>query len=158
MRLVDALERADSPWCAIGGIAVNHWAEEPMATRYVDIVVDAESAEDAVAALKALGFQSERHAWSVNFKGRSSVSIQLSVEEGYLDYPSRAVAADVHGILMRVASLGDTLEGKLRAWRDPERRQSKRINHLADIASLVEAHAALWDKAPEDAKERLQRP
>lgn len=25
MRLVDVLERADVPWCAIGGVAVNHW-------------------------------------------------------------------------------------------------------------------------------------
>jgi len=30
MRLVDCLERADIPWCAIGGVAVNHWAAEPM--------------------------------------------------------------------------------------------------------------------------------
>jgi hypothetical protein len=27
MRLVDCLERADVMWCAIGGVAVNHWAE-----------------------------------------------------------------------------------------------------------------------------------
>jgi hypothetical protein len=26
MRVVDALERAELHWCAIGGIAVNHWA------------------------------------------------------------------------------------------------------------------------------------
>jgi len=30
MRMVDALERAELHWCAIGGIAVNHWAAEPM--------------------------------------------------------------------------------------------------------------------------------
>jgi hypothetical protein len=33
MRLVDCLERADIAWCAIGGIAVNHWAVEPMVTQ-----------------------------------------------------------------------------------------------------------------------------
>jgi hypothetical protein len=27
MRLVDCLERADVPWCCIGGVTVNHWAE-----------------------------------------------------------------------------------------------------------------------------------
>jgi hypothetical protein len=32
MRLVDCLERADTEWCAIGGIAVNHWAAEPTMT------------------------------------------------------------------------------------------------------------------------------
>jgi len=39
MRMVDALERAELHWCAIGGIAVNHWAAEPMVTRDVDFVV-----------------------------------------------------------------------------------------------------------------------
>ena len=29
MRLVDCLERADIAWCAIGGVAVNHWAQNP---------------------------------------------------------------------------------------------------------------------------------
>lgn len=29
MRLVDCLERGDIRWCAIGGIAVNHWAKTP---------------------------------------------------------------------------------------------------------------------------------
>jgi hypothetical protein len=27
MRLVDCLERADIAWWAVGGVAVNHWAE-----------------------------------------------------------------------------------------------------------------------------------
>lgn len=39
MRLVDSLERADIRWCAIGGVAVNHWAAEPMVTQDVDFVV-----------------------------------------------------------------------------------------------------------------------
>ena len=74
----------------------------------------------------------------MNFKGRSAVSLQLSTEACYRDFPSRAVPADVHGILMRVASLADTLTGKIRAWSEPTRRQSKRIKDLADIARLVE--------------------
>jgi hypothetical protein len=48
MRMVDALERAELSWCAIGGIAVNHWAAEPMVTRDVDCVVaNAQSATEA---------------------------------------------------------------------------------------------------------------
>jgi hypothetical protein len=39
MRLVDCLERADVSWCCIGGVAVNHWAAEPMVTRDVDLVI-----------------------------------------------------------------------------------------------------------------------
>jgi len=41
MRLVDCLERADLAWCAIGGIAVNHWAAEAMVTQDIDFVVAA---------------------------------------------------------------------------------------------------------------------
>ena len=147
MRLVDCLERADLAWCAIGGLAVNHWADEPMVTQDVDFVVATESA----------GFRSERFAWSINFRGQSKVSIQLSTEDFYKDFPSRGVPADIHGILMRVASLEDTLRGKVKAWRDTERRQSKKLKDLGDIARLVESHAHLWELLDEDLKEIIHK-
>jgi hypothetical protein len=158
MRLVDCLERSEIRWCAIGGVAVNHWAAEPMVTLDVDFVVATDAIERAVAALEAAGFAAERFQWSINFKGRSKVSIQLSTQECYRDYPERSVAADVHGILLRVASLEDTLQGKMKAWADPDRRQSKRIKDLADIARLIEAHPALWAVLSDDLKARLERP
>ena len=34
MRLVDCLERADLAWCAIGGVAVNHWAAETVVSQF----------------------------------------------------------------------------------------------------------------------------
>jgi hypothetical protein len=158
MRLVDCLERADIKWCVIGGVAVNHWAYEPMVTQYVDFVVAAEDIDRAVASLTEAGFQAERFEWSVNFRGQSAVSIQLSTEDVYLTFPDRAVAADVHGILLRVASLEDTLTGKLLAWSDSSRRQSKRIKDFADIARLVESHAELWSKLPENLRLEINRP
>jgi hypothetical protein len=158
MRLVDVLERADIAWCAIGGVAVNHWAQQPMVTQDVDLVVASDAVDRAVSLLEEAGFRSERFAWSVNFRGRSAVSIQLSTEDFYREYPSRAVPADVHGILMRVASLEDTLKGKIKAWSEPQRRQSKRIKNLADIARLVEAHPALWEHLPNELKEQVQEP
>jgi Nucleotidyl transferase AbiEii toxin, Type IV TA system len=158
MRLVDCLERADIAWCAIGGVAVNHWAAEPMVTQDVDFVVTTDAIERTVSLLEEAGFQSERFDWSVNFKGSSRVSIQLSTGEFYRDFPSRAVAADVHGILLRVSSLEDTLQGKIRAWSDSARRQSKRIKDLGDIARLVEAHPQLWDSLTDPLKQQIQRP
>lgn len=158
MRLVDLLERADVAWCAIGGIAVNHWAEEPMVTRDVDLVVATESVERAVSLLEQAGFRAERFPWSVNLRGRSAVSIQCSTEDFYIGYPARAVPADVHGILMRVACLEDTLRGKIKAWSEPARRQSKRIKDLADIARLVEAHPHLWKELPEQLRSEVARP
>ena len=158
MRLVDALERADVAWCTIGGVAVNHWAENPMVTRDVDLVVAPDALERTVGLLEEAGFRSEPFEWSVNFKGKSAVSVQISTEDFYHEFPSRAVAADVHGILMRVASLEDTLKGKIKAWSEPTRRQSKRLKDLADIARLVEAHAELWERLPDELKESVEKP
>ncbi len=100
MRLVDVLERADVAWCAISGMAVNHWAEEPMVTQDVDFVVSSDEIKRTVLLLEEAGFKSEEFDWSINFKGRSKVGLQLSTEEFYHDFPSRAVPADVHGILL----------------------------------------------------------
>jgi hypothetical protein len=158
MRLVDCLERADVAWCAIGGVAVNHWAEQPMVTQDVDFVVASDAIERTVSLLEGAGFRSERFEWSVNFKGRSTLSLQLSTEDFYRDFPSRAVPADVHGILLRVASVEDTLKGKIKAWSESGRRQSKRIKDLADIARLVEAHPQLWASLTDDLKQQVQRP
>jgi len=158
MRLVDCLERADIPWCAIGGVAVNHWAAEPMVTQDVDFVVATDAIERAVDILAEAGFQPERFQWSINFKGHSRVSLQLSTEDFYRDFPARAIPADVHGILLRVASLEDTLKGKIKAWSDSARRQSKRIKDLGDIARLVETHPLLWELLTDDLKQQIERP
>jgi hypothetical protein len=155
LRLVETLERLEVPWCMIGGLAVNHWAQEPLATADVDLVIAAERVEEAVQALETAGFQAKRFDWSINLKGRSRVSVQISTEEFYSEFPSRSVSADVHGILMRVASLDDTLAGKIAAWSDERRRPSKRQKDLLDIMRLVEAHPALRSKLPQAIEERL---
>lgn len=158
MRMIDALERADISWCAIGGVAVNHWAVEPMVTQDVDFVVVTEAIELCVQSLEEAGFTAETFPWSINFKGRSHVSLQLSTELFYESFPSRSVAADVHGILMRVASLEDTLKGKIKAWSTSERRQSKRIKDLADIARMIEAHPDLWSSLPDELETHIEKP
>ncbi len=158
MRLVDCLERADIPWCAIGGVAVNHWAAEPMVTQDVDFVVATEAIHQAVDLLTEAGFRPQRVPWSINFKGHSQVSLQLSTEDFYRDFPTRAIAADVHGILLRVASLEDTLKGKIKAWSEVARRQSKRIKDLGDIARLIETHPRLWELLPDGLKQQIERP
>jgi uncharacterized secreted protein with C-terminal beta-propeller domain len=158
MRLVTCLESSDIPWCAIGGIAVNHWAEEPMVTQDVDLVVAAERIEDTIKILQDAGFKSERFSWSVNFRGNSRVSIQLSTEKVYQEFPSRSIPADIHGILLRVASLEDTLDGKIRAWQDTTRRQSKKLKDLGDIARLIESHPELWKTLPEELKAKIDKP
>lgn len=158
MRLVDRVERADIPWCAISGVAVNHWAAEPMVTRYVGFVVATEFIDRAIEILTESGFRAERFPWSINFKGSSQVSLQLSTEEFYREFPSRAVPADAHGILLRVASSEDTLQGKVKAWNNATQRQSKQLKDLGDVARLVEAHPHLWELLSGNLKVQIERP
>jgi hypothetical protein len=155
MLLVQTLEHHEFPWCVIDGLAVNHWAEEPIATADVDLVIATASVEQAVRVLEDAGFTPERFKWSINLRGHSQVSVQISTEPVYQSFPERGVPADVHGILMRVASLEDTLAGKLLAWRDPQRRPSKRQKDWLDILRLVEAHPELKPDLPDDALARL---
>jgi len=155
LRLVEILEQAEIPWCMIGGLAVNHWAAEPMATVDVDLVIATDRVNQAVKALKSAGFKAKKFPWSVNLEGRSKVRIQISTESFYRKFPGRALPADVHGILMRVASLEDTLRGKVQAWRDPQRRPSKRQKDLTDILRLVEAHPKLKTQVPADVAKKI---
>ena len=154
--LIATLERREIPWCMIGGLAVNHWAKEPMATADVDLVIAAGRVEEAVKALQAVGFKAKKFKWSVNLKGRSKALVQISTEDFYRDFPERSKPADVHGILMRVASLEDTLRGKILAYQDPERRASKRQKDLLDIMRLVEAHPRLRKLLPADLAKKVK--
>jgi len=156
MRLVAALEEREISWCMIGGLAVNHWAAEPMATADVDLVIASEKIEEAAEALKGLGFSENRFDWSINFKGESKVSIQISTEAMYLEFPSRSVPSEVHGILMRVASLEDTLKGKIAAYSDKGRRGSKKLKDLTDISRLLETHPELSEKIPAEILGKLE--
>jgi hypothetical protein len=155
LRLVETLERQEVPWCMIGGLAVNHWANEALATADVDIVIAAERVDEAVKSLVAAGFTAEQFEWSINLKGSSKVSVQISTEDFYAEFPSRGVSADVHGILMRVASLEDTLVGKIAAYSDSKRRVSKRQKDLLDIIRLIEAHPELKDSLPTQIQDQL---
>jgi hypothetical protein len=155
--LVETLERQEIPWCMIGGLAVNHWAREPMATADVDVVIAAERVEEAVKALRKAGFTAKKFPWSFNLKGRSQVSVQISTEAVYHEFPGRSVPADIHGILMRVASREDTLRGKLLAYQDPQRRASKRQKDLLDLMRLVEAQPKLNKLLPADVAKKIKQ-
>ncbi len=139
----------------IGDLAVNHWANEPMTTADVDLVIASARCEEVAEVLKSLGFAESRYEWSLNYQGDSNVSIQVSTEEMYREFPSRAVPANIHGILMRVASLEDTLAGKLAAYSEPSRRPTKKLKDLLDIGRLVEAYPDLLPKLPDEIVQKL---
>lgn len=62
---------------------------------------------------------------------------------------------EVLGLALPVASLTDTLQGKVWAATDPEQRASKRQKDLADIARLLEAYPALRTRVPAELLARL---
>lgn len=153
--LVHVLETAQVPWCMIGGLAVNHWADEPMATADVDLVIATDRIEEIVKALELAGFQSKNFNWSINLAGSSKLSIQISTEAIYQTFPPRSMATEVHGILMRVACKEDVLAGKILAYRDSSRRPSKRTKDLLDILRLVEAHESLKTLLPPEIAQKV---
>lgn len=150
------LEGLEIPWCMIGGLAVNHWARESMATADVDVVLAAARSGEAVQALTEAGFKAKRFPCSINLQGRSQVLVQISTEAVYQEFPAGSVPADIHGILMRVACREDTLRGKLLAWQDPERRPSKRQKDLPDLMRLVEVHPPLRQLLPTAVLSKLE--
>ncbi len=95
LRLVGTLEKLEISWCMIGGLAVNHWAAEPMATADVNVVIATDGLKEAVKALRESGFQAEHFDWSINLQGQSKVTIQISTEDFYHDFPKRATPADI---------------------------------------------------------------
>ena len=56
---------------------------------------------------------------------------------------------------MMVASIEDVLQGKIWAYSDPERRQSKRQKDLADILRLIESYPDLKTLLPSDIVDKL---
>lgn len=153
--LIQLLEERDISWCMIGGLAVNHWAAEPMATADVDIVIVTDALDSAIAACEEMGFTRQKFEHSVNLKGQSKVSIQITTAPFYQQFPLRSVPADVHGILMRVASLEDTLAGKIAAYQDADRRPTQKLKDILDIARLVDAHPQLAATLPLEIRNKL---
>lgn len=78
--LVPAVKQEESPWCMIGGLAVNHWSAQTVDAADVEVVIAAERADQAVLTLEKAGFESKRFEWSINLSGASSVSVQISTE------------------------------------------------------------------------------
>jgi hypothetical protein len=57
---------------------------------------------------------------------------------------------------MRVASLEDTLKGKIAAYSDKGRRGSKKLKDLTDISRLLETHPELSEKIPAEILGKLE--
>lgn len=145
-RIVQALRSAGQPFCLIGGLAVNHYVE-PVVTLDADFAIA--SASGVAGALQAAGFDVESHPHSINARlPGSRLRIQITVNDRYGTFPSRAVDGEIFGVRMPVAALEDLVRGKLWAVSDPNRRASKRAKDEADILRLCESHPSLLALIP----------
>jgi hypothetical protein len=103
--LVISACESSGPYCLIGGLAVNCYVE-PVYTLDADIVT-----MTCLPTVPPL---------------RSDLRVQFTTDERYQPFVTRAIERVVLGVLARVASLEDVVQGKLWAWSDPSRRLSKR--------------------------------
>ena len=69
-----------------------------------------------------------------------------------------SIARNNTGTLFKVTSVQDFLNERITGWSDPERRQSKRLKDLADIARLIESNAELWYQLPAELRSQIDEP
>ena len=95
----------------------------------------------AVAALRATGISVEQFPHSLNalFPG-SRLRFQLTLNDRYCQFPSRAVETELFGIRVPVTALEDLVQGKLWAAMDTTRRASKRQKDRLDLTRICEPH------------------
>ena len=152
---LDLLEERDVPFCVIGGLAVNAYAE-PVVSLDLDLVVTADRVDELVKLLEQR-FTVHRFPHSINVSSPSSdLRIQLQTDPKYQDFISRASRRMVLGYEVPVAALEDVLQGKVWAFSDPTQRPSKRQKDLADIMRLVETHPHLTALLPKPLREQIR--
>jgi hypothetical protein len=152
---LDTLSTSDADYCAIGGLAVNAYAE-PVVSLDLDIVVAADNIETLINAAKA-HFKIQRFTHSINLStDKSDLRIQLQTDSRYQDFISRAKNFTVLGYKMKVANVEDVLQGKIWAYLDEQRRKSKRQKDLADIVRLIEVYPSLAQRLPAAIRERIE--
>lgn len=153
-RLIMLLREHNIRFCVIGGHAVNAYVE-PVVTLDLDIAVAIDQM-DEVKSLLAADFHVKRFAHSLNVSSPGSdLRVQIQTDPRYADFIGRASEREVLGMILPVASLEDTLQGKVWAVQDLSRRASKRQKDLADIARLLEAYPELRKQVPEEILKQL---
>lgn len=151
-KFLDLLEGKKIDYCAIGGLAVNAYVE-PVVSLDLDIVVAADAIEELTKETKKT-FSIERFPHSLNLSSpKSDLRIQLQTDPRYQPFIPRSTAREIMGYKMKVATLEDVLQGKIWAYSDKGRRNSKRQKDLADIYRLIEAYPNLRGLLPESLKD-----
>jgi hypothetical protein len=154
--LLNILDATGSPYCVIGGLAVNAYVE-PVVSLDLDLVVIARDVEEICRVASEKGLKVEKYEHSINLSSpKSDLRIQLQTDPRFQEFISRASSRNVLGYRMIVASLEDILRGKIWAYLDESRRKSKRQKDLADIFRLVERFPALVTQLPPSLRSQVE--
>ena len=150
---LNILKKNKIKFCAIGGLAVNAYAE-PVVSLDLDVVIVAEKLEILVVKLKK-HFKVETFKNSINlYQKGSDLRIQLQTDERYQSFIQRSRLKQVLGYRIPVASIEDVFQGKVWAASDETRRPSKRQKDLADILRLIEVNKKLSTLVPASLKKQ----
>jgi hypothetical protein len=153
--VIAVLEQAGGRYAVIGGLAVNCYVE-PVFTADADVVIALGEVDRFTEALLAKGYTVERYPFSLNFrKVGSDLSLQVSTDAAYQEFLDRSERKEVLGVLANVACLHDLIEGKIRAWSDPDRRLSKRAKDQADLLRIAERYPEMVSLLPERLKAQI---
>ncbi len=147
--ILDILSETQSSFCVIGGLAVNAYTE-PVVSLDLDIVIVTSRIDSVVDLARHRDFRVEEFEHSINLSsGKSALRIQIQTDERYQEFIERAEWKTVLDYKMSVARIEDVLRGKVWAYQDEIRRQSKRQKDLADIMRIIESYPELKTTLPE---------
>jgi hypothetical protein len=119
-------------------------------------VVAVEDVEKVSKTAQERGFTVEHFQHSVNLSIKGSdLRIQLRTDSRYQNFVLTAETRNVLGYEMKVARLGDVLQGKVWAYMDKDRRKSKRQKDLADILRIIEGYPELEATLPRSLRDEL---
>jgi hypothetical protein len=150
------LEESDIRYCAVGGVAVNAYAE-PVVTLDLDLVVAVDDLDRATNLMERT-YRVTRFEHSINVRDvDSGLQVQFQLDPRMFDYVERAEVREVLGVAIPVASPRDLIRAKVAAASDPSRRPSKQLKDLSDIARLLEVMPELSVEVPNDILKQTRR-
>jgi len=151
---ISVLKRKRIPFCIVGGLAVNAYAE-PIVSLDLDVIIVVDRIKELLIQLSRK-YKIKKYPNSINISSPlSDLRIQIQTDPRYQEFIQRAKHRDILGYKLPVATIEDVLQGKIWAVQDETRRPSKRQKDLADILRLVEKRKKLTYLIPQSLKRRL---
>lgn len=150
----EILKKRKIPFCIIGGLAVNAYAE-PVVSLDLDTVIIIKCLSKLLTILKKK-YKVKKYPNSVNITcPYSDLRIQIQTDPRYQKFIPKAKYKNVLGYKLPVATIEDVLRGKIWAVEDKTRRASRRQKDLSDILRLIEVKKSLIKLIPTSLKSKL---